>query len=113
MEKNIVSKKSVNGGSQVSGGFIFDQMDRFAHDFLKKKYNLKGCLFTKGGIIEYDKQVCDWNTMRIFEVYSEKILGSHDYRIKLELYERGTNITYASADFVFVEKDHAYCDKEE
>ena len=40
---NEISKKSVNGGSQVSGGFMFDQMDRFAHDqpYVKTKKEQK------------------------------------------------------------------------
>lgn len=107
---NEVSKKSVNGGSQISGGFIFDQMDRFAYHYLKRKYKIKNYLFTKSVIVEYEKQVCDWNSMRIFVVFCEKILGSNDYRIRLELFEPETDTTYAYADFIFVEKDHAYCD---
>lgn len=44
-EMNEVSKE--NDNHCVSGGFIFDQMDRFAHDYLKKRYKIKGCLLTK------------------------------------------------------------------
>lgn len=108
-EMQGISKE--NDNHCVSGGFIFDKMDRFAHDFLKKKYNVKGYLFTKSATIKYMKQICDWNSMGVFDVFYAQKQGSYDYRIKLELYERETGITYAVVTFDFVEKDHAYCDK--
>ena len=37
---NEVSKE--NDNHCVSGGFIFDKMDRFAHDYWKKNKILKG-----------------------------------------------------------------------
>lgn len=99
-----------NGNNCVSGGYIFDRMDRFAYHYLKRKYKIKNCLFTKSVIVEYRKQVCDWNSTRIFVVFCKKTQGLYDYRIKLELYEPETGMLYARANFTFVEKDHAYCD---
>ena len=58
-----VSKE--NSNHCVSGGFIFDQMDRFAHDYLKKEQNIKGYLFTECAHIHYSKQICDFGNVKI------------------------------------------------
>ena len=50
---NEVSKKSVNGGSQVSGGFIFDQMDRFARGYVEYHKNQTNMARTVGRIFEF------------------------------------------------------------
>ena len=103
-----ISKKSVNGGSQVSGGFIFDQMDRFAHDFLKKKYKVKGFLLTNEAKIVYRKQICNWNDIEL------KLYLFYDwvsvFQTVVHAVDKKDKKIYAIANFFFVEKDHAYCD---
>lgn len=110
MERNTVSKKSVNGGSQVSGGFIFDQMDRFAHDYIKKKFKVKNYLLTQRASVLFERQICDWNTVRIIVKHKEliKLFSNVYYAIIAVIDDYGK--TYATAKFTFVEKDHAYCD---
>ena len=99
---NEVSKKSVNGGSQVSGGFIFDQMDRFAHDYWKKEYNTKGYLFTSDAMVFFNKQICNWDDVKLdaYSLYDRVVVRAID--------ENGECCAWA--EFTFVEKDHAYCD---
>lgn len=64
-----ISKKSVNGGSQISGGFIFDQMDRFAHDYWKKELETDKFLFTAKADITFYRQICDWDDVKL-DAYS-------------------------------------------
>ena len=103
-----VSKKSVNGGSQLSGGYIFDQMDRFAHDYLKKEQNIKGYLFTECAHIHYNKQICDFGNVKIvpYETYyvDSATVGT------VKVVDKNEKKEYATGMFFFVEKDHAYCD---
>ena len=105
---NEVSKKSVNGGSQVSGGFIFDQMDRFAHFFVAKEECAKGYLFTQEAHISYKKQICDWNDVELM------LYAYYKYETISQVVVRAVGKTdgaiYAEGSFCFVEKDHAYCD---
>lgn len=108
MEKNIVSKKSTNGGPQVSGGYIFDQMDRFAHDCVMKEQNIKGFLFTQEANIVYRLQICNWGDIELkpFVIYDfEKSIEAIIHAI-----DKKTNTVCAEGRFFFVEKDHAYCD---
>lgn len=109
MEKNIVSKKSVNGGSQVSGGFIFDQMDRFAHDCVIKEENIKGYLFTEEAKIKYHKQICDWDDvkLKLFFLYN---FGKLIEVIVLAV-DKKRKFVYSEGKFYFREKDHTFCDK--
>lgn len=108
MERNTVSKKSVNGGSQVSGGFIFDQMDRFAHDYAMKEQNIKGFLFTQEANIVYRKQICNWDDIEL-KLYLFYDLVSVLQTVVHAVDKKDKKI-YAIASFFFVEKDHAYCD---
>lgn len=103
---NEVSKKSVNGGSQVSGGFIFDQMDRFAHDYWKKKYNTKGYLFTTDAMVYFNKQICNWNDMQLKAKMLDAIGTTKS--VLVSVLDKDFN-EYAWGMFCFAEKDHAYC----
>ena len=97
-----ISKKSVNGGSQVSGGFIFDQMDRFAHDYWKKELETDKFLFTAKADITFYRQICNWDDVKLdaYSLYDRVVVRAID--------ENG--VYYAWAEFTFIEKDHAYCD---
>ena len=110
MERTMqeVSKKSVNGGSQISGGFIFDQMDRFAHDYLKKEYKIKGYLFTEHAHVHYSRQICDFGNVKIVP-YETYYVGSVIVAT-VKVVDKKGNKEYATGMFFFVEKDHAYCD---
>lgn len=103
---NEVSKKSVNGGSQVSGGYIFDQMDRFAHDLLKKELKTNNFLFTSNADISFYRQICNWDDIKLiaYSLYGGVVIVK-------AIDENGQ--VYAFARFIFVEKDHAYCDTKE
>lgn len=98
-----ISKKSVNGGSQVSGGYIFDQMDRFAHDYLKKELKTDKFLFTTKADITFYRQICNWDNIKLdaYSLYGGVVIVK-------AIDENSTY--YALAKFIFVEKDHAYCD---
>ena len=113
---NEVSKKSINGGSQVSGGFIFDQVDRFAHDYLCNEYGKDKFYFTKDAQIVFAKQVCNWDDVElgIGDLVKRTfcpVLTPVEYTIQVLALSKATKGTiYANAVFTFVEKDHAYCD---
>lgn len=107
---NEVSKKSVNGGSQISGGFIFDQMDRFAHDYLKKTYKVKGFLLTIVASVSYIRQVCDWDSVDVVVLNHYYDENDATYCIYTNVVDKKNNTVYASAYIEFIEKDHAYCD---
>lgn len=102
-----ISKKSANGGSQVSGGFIFDQMDRFAHDYVRKEHKIKGYLFTDNASVYFIKQICDWDDMQL----NARILVDNE-TVLVSVLDKDFN-EYAWGLFHFVEKNHAYCDKGE
>lgn len=97
-----ISKKSVNGGSQVSGGYIFDQMDRFAHDYWKKELETDKFLFTAKADITFYRQICNWDDVKLnaYSLYDRVVVRAID--------ENGECCAWA--EFTFVEKDHAYCD---
>lgn len=103
-----VSKE--NDNYCVSGGFIFDQMDRFAHDYWKKEYNTKGYLFTADVMVYFNKQICDWDDMQL----NAKMLDTVETAkaVLVSVQDKDFN-EYAWGVFHFVEKDHAYCDTKE
>lgn len=102
---NEVSKE--NDNHCVSGGFIFDQMDRFAHDYLKKEQNIKGYLFTECAHIHYSKQICDFGNVKIVP-YETYYVGSVIVAT-VKVVDKKEKKEYATGMFFFVEKDHAYC----
>ena len=97
-----VSKKSVNSDSQVSSGYIFDQMDRFAHFFVAREEDTKGYLFTQEAHISYKKQICDWNDVELM------LYAYYKYETVLQMVVRAVGKTdgaiYAEGSFCFVEK---------
>ena len=97
---NEVSKE--NDNHCVSGGFIFDQMDRFAHDYWKKELETDKFLFTAKADITFYRQICNWDDVKLnaYSLYDRVVVRAID--------ENG--VYYAWAEFTFVEKDHAYCD---
>ena len=105
---NEVSKENAN--NCVSGGFIFDQMDRFAHDFLKKEYKVKGFLFTNEASLSYVKQICDWDSVRIVVLNHYYDEEDASYCTYVNVIDKKNEKVYARAYIDFVEKDHAYCD---
>ena len=99
---NEVSKKSVNGGAQVSSGYIFDQMDRFAHLFTAKEAGAKRYLFTQEAYISYKKQICDWNDVELM------LYAYYKYETVSQVVVRAVGKTdgaiYAEGSFCFAEK---------
>lgn len=112
-----ISKKSVNGGSQVSGGFIFDQMDRFAHDQMMLIHKVDGHLFTSNAIIWYYKQICNWDSVElVMYEFKVKTTTNHEgkttrsFHTVVKARNKETQQDLARGSFDFAEKDHAYCD---
>lgn len=99
-----------NEYSCVSGGFIFDQMDKHAHAYIKEFYGLQKPLFTAKADVDFTAQICDWDkiVMRITEC-NRMTLYSTLYTAKVVI-EDETGKEYATGFFVFVEKEHAYCE---
>lgn len=108
-----VSKE--NDNHCVSGGFIFDRMDRFAHDYLYKEYGKDKFYFTKDAKIVFSKQICDWEDVELSKGMTIKrmtcpTLEPIEYVVAVNALSKSTKDMYACATFTFVEKDHAYCD---
>lgn len=99
-----------NENGCVSGGFIFDQMDRYAHDKIKEivpdKY-----VFTRDVAITFCRQICDWNKVKIISLVAEWN-NSANTRIVVQVIndEDILNPIYAHAIFNFAVKDKAYCE---
>lgn len=100
-----VSKE--NSNHCVSGGFIFDQMDRFAHDCIMKEFGLKCFLFTQKAEIVFNKQICDWSLVHMDKFY--ETIFDKTITILVVIVDQKDNL-YAKARFTFIAKDHAYCD---
>ena len=98
-----------NENSCVSGGFVFDQMDRLAHDTVKK-FTDKKYVFTKAANICFHKQICDWSDteMDTSIPYAGKAALS-PYLVTVYVCKKDTTDVLASCDFIFIAKDHAYC----
>ena len=102
-----VSEK--NSNNCVSGGFIFDQMDRFAHFFVAKEEGAKGYLFTQEAHISYKKQICDWDDVELmlYAYYKYETIS----QVVVRVVGKTDGAIYAEGSFCFVEKDHTYCEK--
>lgn len=113
-----VSKE--NDNHCVSGGFIFDQMDRFAHDQMVRAHKVAGYLFTFNATIWYYKQVCNWDLVELV-MYEFKVRATTDQEGKttryfyttVKLRDKETQKDLATGTFDFIEKDRAYCDTKE
>lgn len=92
----------------ISGGYLFDKMDRIAQDWVEINHNDHKFWVTKSAKVHYLKQVCS--------------LKDLSYRVKLILRIRDTvfvDVTvydakdpkknYAKSTFIFVGKDSLFC----
>lgn len=53
--------KETNDYGMYSGGYIFDQMDRAALDYVRKESGLNTTIVTKHAQIDFLRQLCDDN----------------------------------------------------
>lgn len=95
----------------VSGGYLFDIMDRYA---LEKLIDTKGTgfYFTASANISYQKQCCDHNDLCLqYTHIAEDPVHPDNYSVNVIAYSPKTKIQYASALFLFTRKNHNYCEK--
>lgn len=96
-----------NDNGCVSGGFIFDQMDRYAHDVIKRYIGNDVFVFTKKAEVDFTKQICDWTRVAV-NSYEIDIIDDNEFRVSVWIEDDLENV-YAGGEFIFVVKDHAYC----
>lgn len=95
----------------ISGGYIFDLLDRKALEEINKAHpETKGQqIYTKYGSVVYKKQLCNTENIKTnVEYIFEK---NDEYFICVCLEQNDTQI--ADAIFTFSQADHNYCETKE
>ena len=95
----------------VAGGAIMDILDKYAHDYIKRTFKIKNCLFTKHAEFHFEHQMCD-HKRGVFQVRScsETTLYTTMYDIHIVIVDKDNDeFEYASANLTFVEKEEPYC----
>lgn len=93
----------------ISGGYIFDLLDRTALEKLNMCYRETETqqIYTKESAITYHKQLCDLSDIRVRLRYAT--FDGKEYRVGLSLLQGKTKIAHAR--FVFVQAKHNYCER--
>lgn len=99
--------KKENSNDCISGGYIFDQVDKFSHDYIKDKYTIKGYLFTSCAHISYRKQICNWEDCKI--IMGSNYVFDDAYMCLVRVIDKNTKDIYATARLTFVEKKKTHC----
>lgn len=97
-----------NENGCVSGGFIFDQMDRYAARLMRAAEPRKH-VFTKYANVVFRKQICDWDKMTVNSTVPEKDRINDEYHIRVWVCDKNVLGAFATGEFIFVAKDHACC----
>lgn len=93
----------------VSGGYIFDLMDRKAQEYaIYLNGNNNDYLMTKSAEVEYLRQCCDKKDLRVSTGYSKR--NNDEYSINVWATSLDGITVYAHARFVFVAKTHNFCE---
>ena len=102
--------KTLNNYGFVSGGYLFDRMDRIAQKAaIKKSFFRKRYAMTKNAHIEYQKQCCDVRDLR-FVVVTPVEKSKRKWVGAVYAMSRTTKTTYATATFEFAYVDKNYCE---
>lgn len=101
--------KNTNKYGFISGGYIFDLLDRTALEKLNLCYPETETqqIYTKESTITYHKQLCDLSDVRFRLRYAT--FDGKEYRVGLSLLQGKTKIAHAR--FVFVQAKHNYCER--
>ena len=101
--------KILNNYGFVSGGYLFDRMDRIAQKaaiencFCKKRFTM-----TQQASIDYLKQCCDRKDL--YFVIAEIISNKNKCLCTVFAKSTSTGLTYAVATFSFAYVDKNYCE---
>jgi len=91
----------------VSGGYLYDKLDRITQDFIERNNPQKKYWMTKKASATYNKQVCSLKDIKFSVVI--------DFKIRNHVYARGcvfdknTNSCLVEVHFLFVGKDKIHC----
>ena len=96
----------------VSGGTIFDQLDKFAYNQIINKYKISnGALLTSSATIDFNKQICDWGDtiFKVLDIHTDE--SQENYFCKILCIDKNekTDKIYAVANFIFKLKNSAFC----
>lgn len=96
----------------ISGGKIFDLMDRAALEYVRENYNEKDSyIFTGHSRISFLKQLCDLKNYSI-HVHSDErgMAPGQRWEIYTKLYSGDGKTLIAEAFFEFKKANHNYCE---
>lgn len=104
--------KKLNNMGFVSGGYIFDILDRFAQIAIRTDYPY---VMTEKAEIQFLKQCCDPNDLGVVVKCHKNIMVVRNrWAVEVMAVSIGTPSTiYATAKFTFVGKTHSYCETKE
>lgn len=105
--------KQLNKYGFVSGGCIFDLLDRAALEKLNLCYPETETqqIYTKESTITYHKQLCDTTNIHCRMVCAIFDAITKEYRVGISLMQGKTKIAHAR--FIFVQAKHNYCETKE
>ena len=101
--------KNTNKYGFISGGYIFDLLDRTALQAINEKYpeTANQQVYTASADIRYFKQLCNTDNIDFF--IFDCCYRDNGYGVFLELHQNDTII--ATADFDFAVAKHNYCEQ--
>lgn len=93
----------------ISGGYIFDLLDRTALQAINEKYpeTASQQVYTTCGHTTYLKQLCDIERTKVVTTKCYEYFG--EYRVHVELWQGETLIAHGY--FTFVQAEHNYCEQ--
>ena len=96
----------------ISGGKIFDMMDRAALDYVRERYNEKDSyIFTSHSRISFLKQLCKLHDHSIHVRSDERGMNpGKRWEIYTKLYAGKDRTLIAEAFFEFKKADHNFCE---
>ena len=100
--------KNTNKYGFISGGYIFDLLDRKALEAINEAYpeTKDQQIYTKVGSIVYKKQLCNTENIKTNTEYIFK--KNDEYFVCVVLEQNDTRI--ADVTFTFARADHNYCE---
>lgn len=102
-QTNIIEKQNID--NFISGGYIYDQLDRFAQGLIICTLSEHTYEFTRWGFITYLKQLCADD---FYIGYNWKFKLGRRYFCKVYAKDRN-GVKIASAIFCFIGTEKNYC----
>ena len=93
----------------ISGGYIFDRLDRAALDAVNQKFhNADKLIFTRTAEIDYRKQLCNLRGVKTIVDFVEYDTAQRQYVVGVKLRQIDTDIAYGT--FYFKQAFKNFCE---